>query len=357
MISQLSIKGILSSILRPFLAILGAVAVSALLLAAFGYSPVEAFGSMWEASFKNMRSFGNLLNNASPLLFTGIAVAVAYRGSTFNIGAEGQFLLGATAATWVGITFTSLPGPLLMVLMIVGGALAGAAWALIPGYLKAKSGISEIITTIMFSYIALQLVGFLVRGPLRDRAQAEPQSYAIAEQGFLPYLLPGTKSHPGFLVGVLVAIVVFIILFKSSFGFELRAVGYNSTASKYAGISVTRTTIFSMLISGALAGMGGAFELSGSSHYLFERISPGYGYTAIAVSILAGNNPIGVVFSALLFGFLRTGSAAMQRNLGLSSSFADIVQSIIIIFVAVAAVNRGLPKRKAEKKTAAGKEA
>lgn len=329
---------VIRSFWKPLLAILGSIALSALLLVAFNYPVGEAFKSLWEASFKNPRVFGNMLNKASPLLFTGIAVAIGNRGSVFNIGAEGQFLLGAVASTWVGITFTGLPGPVLMVLMILAGAVAGAAWAFIPGILKAKLAISEVITTIMFNYIALQLVGFLVRTVLRDRSQAEPQSYAIAKQGELPYLF--AKLHPGFLCGCIVAVLIFILLFKSYFGYEVRSVGFNNTASKYAGISVNKTVVVTMLISGALAGMGGAFELAGGAHYLYEKISAGYGYTAIAVSVLAGNNPIGVIFSSMLFGFLDTGSTAMQRSIGVSASFADIVQGIIIIFVAVAAVGR-----------------
>lgn len=340
MIKMTNFREALRGLWKPALAILGAILLSCILLLAFGYNPAEAFSALWKASFENMRVFGTMLNKASPLLFTGVAVAIAYRGSVFNIGAEGQFLAGAVAATWIGINFTYMPGVLLMILMILGGAVAGAAWAFIPGLLKAKYGISEVITTIMFNYIAIQLVGFLVRGPLRDRGQAEPQSYAIAAQGYMPYLLPGTKLHPGFLIGVIVAIIIFILLFKSYFGYEVRAVGNNNIAAKYAGISVNKTVILTMLISGALAGMGGAFELAGGSHYLYEKISSGYGYTAIAVSILANNNPIGVIFSSMLFGFLKTGSTAMQRSIGISASFADIVQGIIIVFVAVAAVSK-----------------
>ena len=202
----------------------------------------------------------------------------------------------------------------------------------------------------MFNYIALQLVGFLVRNPMRDRSQAEPQSYAIAEQGFMPYLIEKTKLHPGFFVGCIVAVIVYILLFKTYFGYEVRAVGYNRTAAKYGGINVNRTMILTMLISGALAGMGGAFEVAGSAHYLYEKISNGYGFTAIAVSILAANNPIGVIFSSLLFGFLASGSTAMQRSIGVSASFADIVQGIIIIFVAVAAVSQVKKSKKPIKK-------
>jgi simple sugar transport system permease protein len=181
-------------------------------------------------------------------------------------------------------------------------------------------------------------VGFIVRNPLRDLSQPEPQSYPIAKQAYLPYLLDGTRLHPGFILACVMAVVIFIILFKTHFGYEVRAVGFNSSAARYAGINGKMTIIATMLISGALAGIGGAFELAGATHFLYENISGGFGFTAIAISVLAGNNPIGVVFSATLFAFLINGSTAMQRNIGVSASFADIVQGIIIIFVAVAAV-------------------
>lgn len=347
-----NLKLALKNAWKPALAILGSLVVSWLLLTAFGYNAFQALASLYKASFENLRVFGTMLNRASPLLFTGIAVAIAYRGSVFNIGAEGQFLAGAIATTWVGITFTALPGFVLIFLMLVAGAIAGAAWAFIPGLLKAKYGISEIITTIMFNYIGIQLVGYLVRNPMRDTAQAEPQSFTIAKHAWMPYIVPGTKMHPGFLVGCIMAIIIFVLLFKSWFGYEVRAVGYNTIASKYAGINVSSTMIATMLISGALAGMGGAFEVAGGSHYLYEKLSGGYGYTAIAVSILAANNPIGVIFSSALFGFLATGATAMQRAIGISAQFASIVQAVIIIFVAVAAVGstkKAKPKKAADK--------
>lgn len=330
----------LRGFVKPFTAILVAFVIGWSILVIANYDAPKAFAALWNAGFKNLKSFANVLNKACPLLFTGIAVAFSFRGNVFNIGAEGQFLLGAAAATWIGVTFTQLPGFLLIPLILISGAAAGAACAYIPGYLKAKLQVSEVITTIMFNYIALQFIGFLVRGPLKDSSQAEPQSYMIASGGFLPYILPGTKMHLGFLLGIIVAVLISILLFKTYFGYEVRAVGFNNTAAKVGGINVEKTMISTMMISGALAGMGGAIELSGTTHYLLEGISPGYGFTAIAVSILASNNPVGVIFSSLLFGFLSAGSTAMQRAADVSASFVNTFQGIIIIFVAIAAVKQ-----------------
>ncbi len=336
---------------KPAAAILISLALGTLILLLAGYDVQKSFLALWHATFKDLRSFAGTVNKSSPLLFTALAVAISFRGNVFNIGAEGQLLMGAVGATVVGTTFTGLPGPVLIFLMILAGAVGGALCAYIPGLLKAKYDVSEVITTIMFNYIALQFVGYLVRGPLRDVKQAEPISFTIAKQGFLPSLIPGTKLHLGFLLGCVIAAFLFFLLFKNYIGYEIRAVGFNKNAANVAGINVRSTVIGTMLLSGAIAGVGGAIELA-NVHYLLQGISPGYGYTAIAVAILASSNPIGVIFSSLLFGGLSAGASAMQREAGVSASFVQIFQGIIIVAVALAAVQR----RAAERKKGGGNE-
>lgn len=343
-------KNTLSMLAKPFLAILASVALCFLLLTVSGYDAIEAFRALYEASFYSARGVGNLLNKACPLLFAGIAVAFSFRGSVFNLGAEGQFMLGAIASTWVGTTFIHLPGLLLIPLMILSGALAGAIWGFFPGYFKARHEVPEVITTIMFNYIALHLAGYLVRYPMRDFTQLEPQTASIAKQAYFSYFLEGTKLHAGFFIGCVIAIVIGILLFKTYLGYEVRAVGNNAIAAKYGGIKVGPTITAAMLLSGAIAGIGGAVEVCGNSHYLYEAISAGHGYTAIAVSILAGNNPFGVIVTSLLFGFLSAGSTAMQRAVDVSASFVNIFQGIIIIFVAIAAASLSPKKRYLKKK-------
>ncbi len=330
---------------KPIVAIISAIVLCWLLLVIAGYDAQAAFKALYGASFKNTRAFGTWLNKSCPLLFTGIAVALSFRCNVFNIGTEGQFLLGAIAATVVGTTLTGLPGIVIILLMFLAGAIAGALWGLIPGWLKARYGVSEVITTIMFNYIAVQLLGYLIRGPLQDTTQAEPQSFSIAKDAYLSYLLPETRLHIGFILGLIVAVIAFIWLFKTYYGYEMRAVGLSPIAAQCGGINVQRTMITAMIISGGIAGLGGAIELAGTSHFLFEGISPGYGYTAIAVSILASNNPIGVVLSALLFGFLNAGSTAMQRAADVSASFVNIFQGVIVVFVALAEMSRQRGKR------------
>lgn len=343
-----TLKNRLRSSIRPAAAVLLALGIIWIILVLAQYNAALAFNALFEAGFKNMKAFGNVLNRACPLLFTGLAVAFALRGNVINIGAEGQFLAGTIAATWTGITFFMLPGIILIPLMIIMGALAGAAWGFFPGILKAKLGVSEVITTIMFNYIALHIIGALVRGPMQDITQAEPQSYPIAKQAFLPNIIPGTKMHFGFLLGIIFALILYIVLFKTYFGYEVRAVGHSHTAAKTLGIAINRTSIFTMLIAGSMAGIGGAIEI-GNNHYLLESISPGYGFTAIAVAILSSNNPIGVIFSSLLFGFLSAGSTAMQRTAGVSATFVEVFQGLIVIFIAIAA-ETNTTKRKHLKK-------
>ena len=352
--SSASFKKVLSSIWRPVVALIAAIFVSGIVLVIFNYDVGLSFRAMIDASFKNVRTVGNLMNNTCPLLFCGLSVAISYRSSVFNIGAEGQFIAGTIASCWIGIAFADLPGGLLLVLMLLGGMIAGALWAYIPGMLKARYNINEVITTIMFNYIALQLIGCLTRTILRDKTQADPQSYKIPVSSWLSYLLPGTKMNSGVVIGVVVAIVIYIILFKTPYGFDVRAVGYNKVASMYCGIKVKSVTIKTMMLAGALAGLGGAIEVCGSSHYIFEKISNNFGYTGIAISVLANNNPIGVIFSSLLFGFLKTGSSTMQRIVNASAQFTTVIQGIVILFIAISASANALGtskvKKKAEKK-------
>jgi general nucleoside transport system permease protein len=327
-------------LLRPTIAILISLLIGALILLLAGYDVGKAFASLWLGTFRNLFSITSTINRSSPLIFVGLAVAIAFRGSVFNIGAEGQLLMGAVFATVIGVTFTTLPGIVLIPLMIIAGALGGALWGFIPGFLKAKYEVSEVITTIMFNYIALYFIGYLVRGPMRDPARAEPQSHTIAEQGFLPSILPGTRLHFGYFLGILFAVLLFYLLFKTFVGYEVRAVGFNRDAARCGGISVEKTVTATMLISGGLAGIGGALELA-NVHYLIEGISPGHGYTGISVAVLAASNPIGIIFTSLLFGALSSGAMTMQRMAGVSASFVNIFQGVMIVAIALAAVKQG----------------
>lgn len=340
---------------RPFAAIVGSMLVSYLVLLVTGYDGTAAIKALFSASFNFssmthfLRALTNMLNKTSPLLFTGLALAISFRCNVFNVGTEGQFLFGCIAAVYIGyyvpMLVPSIPGIVLRLLIFIGGAVAGAIWGLFPGYLKVKHGVSEIITTIMLNYVALHFIGYLVRGPIMDLNQAEAQSVVIAKQGYMPYIIGpeqvvGVRLHAGFFIGCVLAIILYVFLFKTFYGYEIRATGYNQLAAKCCGISVNRTMMGTMLLSGALAGLGGAVELAGNTHYLLENISPGYGFTAIAVSILASNNPAGIILSATLFGFLSNGAGAMQKAAGVTKSFVDLFQGIIIVVVGLVTMGK-----------------
>lgn len=299
-----------------------------------GYSPTKAYTALWESAFGSRSYFADTLIKTTPLLLTGLGVAFAFRASVFNIGAEGQLHIGALIVAWLGVALDGLPMAVLLPLVLLLGALGGGVFAAFAGWLKARLGVSEVITTIMLNYIAIRLVGFCVHGPLKEQVGRFPQSDRIVEAARMPIVLPGTRLHLGFVIAVVLAVCLYYVLFRTPFGYEVRAVGLNPTAAKAQGINITTRIVMTMFLSGTLAGLAGAVEMSAVSQRLYEQFSPGYGYDAIAVSLVAKNNPAGVIFSAFLFGILRTGSNMMQRAANVSAVFVYVFQALVVFFVA-----------------------
>ncbi|OGT95469.1 MAG: hypothetical protein A2083_02465 [Gemmatimonadetes bacterium GWC2_71_9] len=279
-----------------------------------------------------MSDLAAALARATPLLIAGLAVALAFRAGIWNIGAEGQLLAGAVAAAWVG-TRWHLHSPLFALAVIpLVAALAGAAWAAVPALLRARFGVLEVITTIMLNFIAEHLVGFLVHGPLQEAARTYPQSDPIATAARLAPLIPGTRFTVVFPAAVGLAVLLWIFLTRTSAGFALRATGASPLAARVSGrIRVTRVTVLAFLASGALAALAGAAEVCGVTFALYERLSPGYGYTAIAVALLARLHPLWIALSALFFGTLEAGAAALQRSAGIPSVTVYAVEALIIL--------------------------
>ncbi|HHY38670.1 MAG TPA: ABC transporter permease [Clostridia bacterium] len=336
--SWLIIAGRVSAL--PILAMAFALTLGAVVIYAAGYSPSLAYEAVWQSTFGSKVYFADTLVKTVPLIFTGVAVAIAFRGSVFNIGAEGQFLMGALAASWAGVALGGLPGPLPLLSVLLIGLVAGGLFGALAGFLKARLGVSEVISTIMLNYVAMRLVGFAVTGPLKEVGGANPQTARIAPNAMLGIIVQGTRLHWGFFLALLVAVLAYYLLFKTTFGFEVQAVGYNPVAAGCSGINISRNIVLTMFLSGGLAGLGGAVELSGVSYRLYEAFSPGYGYDAIAIALLAGNNPVGVLFTSFLFGALRSGSNMMQRSAGISSVFVYVFQALVVFFVAAFAVRR-----------------
>jgi simple sugar transport system permease protein len=275
-------------------------------------------------------------------MITGLAVAFAFRGGVFNIGAEGQLLMGALASTTVTLALESSLGWLVVVPALLSGALAGCAWAAVAAELKRRFHVLEIISTIMLNFIAIHLVSLLVRGPLQEPTRIYPQTPTFANSAHLPRLIPGTRLHIGFAVAIVLAIALAWFFARTASGFRVRAIGASPSASRATGrIDTDRLAFRVFLISGALAGLAGAIEVNGVTFALYENLSPGYGYTAIAVALIAGLNPLGVIASGIFFGLLETGASALQREFAVPSALASVVESLLILGVLAISAIKG----------------
>jgi len=328
-----SARQLLPSLVPSILALVSASFFGALLVSAFGHSPVSVFFTMAAGAFGDAYHFSETLLKTTPLIFTGLAVALSFRAGIWNIGAEGQFLAGALMVTAFGANSVNFFAPAFFVLMIAGVFLSGAFLGIIAGWLREKHGVSEVISTIMLNVIAAQFLGYAVHGPLQEAARTYPQSDRLAEVARLSLLWPGTRLHSGVIIALLLAIMFWLILFRRPFGFCLRVIGQNPRAAQISGINVSRHIIAALALSGGLAACGGAIEVAGVTGRLYENISPGYGYTGIAVAMLGRLHPLGILPAAFLFGALESGAGALQRSLGISAVLAEVIQGLVILFV------------------------
>ncbi len=316
----------------------GAVLLGLAILAAglhlAGYDAALALGALWRGAFGSWYAFTSAtLVRAVPLIVIGLGIALAFRGGAFNIGAEGQFYAGAIAATWAGLHLGGLPSLLAVPLLLAAAALAGALWVSLPVWLKLRYGVMEVISTLLLNFVAESLVSLMVQGPLQEGQRIYPQSDPIAVSARLP-LLPGTRLHAGFLLALLASLGLWYLFSRTLWGFRLRAVGAGPRAAELSGrIDSRKLTAVALLGSGALAGMAGGIEVSGVSYALFQNLSPGYGFTGIAVALLARLHPLGVVGSGILLGALEAGAGAMQRDAGVPAVAVYVVEAVVILVV------------------------
>jgi simple sugar transport system permease protein len=302
--------------------------------------------------FKDITPVTETLLRATPLIFAGLAVALGFRAGVFNIGAEGQIYIGALFATAVGINFADMPLLIHLPLAVAAGFLGGALWGFIPGILKAQTGAHEVITTIMLNYISYLVVDLALRQvffqlPGRD----DPVSKFIVPTATLPRLFAAERLHWGLILALLAAVAVWWLLFRSTRGFEFRAVGLNPSGARYAGINISRTVVLTMMISGGLAGLAGASEILGTNLRLTPGFSPHWGFDAIAIALLGSSRPVGVVFSAILFGALRAGATPMQAQTGIPIDLVVVIQGLVIMFIAAPGLVRGIYRIKVAKTT------
>ena len=290
------------------------------------------------------KAFGPIsesLVQSIPYIFAGLSVALGFRAGLFNIGAEGQLFVGALTGVWAGFALTGLPPIIHIPLALLAGALGGAIWGFIPGLLKAKTGGHEVINTIMMNYIAFRLSEFLLRGPLQRPDSFNPVSPFIQDSAKLPRLFDDPlRFHWGFFVALFVAWLVYYLLFRTKWGFDLRTVGTNPHAARYAGMNIVTVTVVAMSLAGALAGLAGANEVLGVNYNLAVAFSSGYGFDSIALALLGKSHPLGVVMASLMFGTLRNGAIQMQVSAGIPIDIISVMQAMILIFVAAPAIIR-----------------
>jgi ABC-type uncharacterized transport system permease subunit len=313
-----------------------AIAVlSLLLLEAGGYDASLALAALWKGSLGSSYALTSAtLVRAVPLILAGLAVALAFRAGVFNIGAEGQLLAGAAVSGVIGIELSGVLGVLVLPTELAAGAIAGASWAGVAAWLRSRFRVLEVISTIMLNFVALHTIGYLVRGPLQEPLRIYPQSDALPDVARMPKLIDGTRLHWGLVAAIGAAVLLWWVLRHTAAGFRLRASGANPHAARIAGlIDVSRVTATAFLVSGALAGLAGAVELTGVTFALYENISPGYGYTAIAVALLARLNPLAVIATGFFFGALEAGAAAMQRDAGVPAALVSVVEAGIVLAV------------------------
>jgi len=360
----------LLDILVPFIAVAAALAVGAIILLLQDTNPLTAYGTMLRGAFTNKNGLADTMVKMIPLLLVALGVAIAFRGGVINIGAEGQLIVGAMLTTYIGLQLgDKLPGVLVIIIGLVAGMLMGGFWAAIPGYLKARLGVNEILSTIMMNQIAIQIAFYLLRGPMIDPAELEagtniPHSARLPQSTDLPrftdmaqwfgldksaddlgltgfaaelygLLVEPTRLHFGLIIAIVMAILVYVFLWRTTIGYRIRAVGLNKDASRYAGINVQRYIVLSMTLGGMFAGLAGAVEILGLHHRMFEpqAVSAGYGFSGIVVALFGSLHPLGIIPSALLFGGLLVGGDKMQRAIQVPQVLITVILGMVVLFV------------------------
>jgi simple sugar transport system permease protein len=322
----------------PFLAMLAALVIGAIVLIFLKVNPLTAYASIFTGVFGSMSGFTQSLVKATPLLLVGLGICIAFRASMINIGAEGQIILGALGATAWSLAFRNWPGWILLPTTLIVSFMAGALWGLVPGILKARFRVNEILSTVMMNAIALQLMNLLIRGPLIDQAGVTAgtylaQSERLPESVWLTRLIPQTLLHTGSILAVVLAVVVYIFLWRTTIGFRIRAVGLNPDASRYAGVNVPAYQALSLTLAGGFAGLAGAVEVMGVHHRLLEGITSGYGFSGIVAALFGGLHPLGLIPAAWLFGSLLVGADKMQRAVQVPSALIDTLLGLVVLFV------------------------
>lgn len=324
--------------LLPIAAVLLAFAIGAVLLWALDENPLEAYWTLISGAFGSVAGLTATLTKMTPLLLVGLGICISFRGGVINIGGEGQLIMGALAATAAGLALRTLPGWLLLPISLICGAIGGALWGGIAGVLKARLNVNEILSTVMLNAIAFQMMNWLLRGPLLDPAQRAagthiPQTEALPETIWLTKLVPRTQLHGGIFLALILAVLVYFLLWRTTLGYRIRMVGLNAFAARYAGIRVPTYVALSLILGGAFAGLAGAVEVVGLHHRMLEGLSGGYGFSGIVAALFGKLHPLGTIPASFFFGGLLVGADKMQRAIQVPSALITVVNGLVVMFV------------------------
>lgn len=322
--------------LTSVLALVAALCVGAIVILLNGDSPVLAYGSLLKGSFSNAHYLAATLSSATPLIFTGLGVAVAFKAGMANIGAEGQLYMGAMAAAVVGI-YLKLPAPLLLPAALLASFLAGGFWGMIPAVLKVRYSTNEVVTTLMLNYIAQLFTSYLANYPLKAEGSALGMTVNVQDGAKLPILYSGSRLNVGFLLAVAAAILIAVLFKHTALGYEMRVSGENPVFAQYIGIDTNRRMVQGMFLGGGLAGMGGAILVLGIQYKFVQDISPGYGFDGLTIALMAVFNAYAVLPISVMFGALRAGGVTMELNTNVPSELSEVIQATIILFIAAQA--------------------
>ncbi len=333
------------------IAVILGLAASAALLLFLGKNPILAYTLLAKSVIRDRYTFADIFVKATPLIFTALAFAFTYKANLFNIGAQGQFYIGALAAAAVTLSIGSrLPGPISLIIIFAAAVLAGGLWGSLIGIAKAKFKSNEFLMSMMSTFVALALMNYLLRTVLMESKHEYPQTNPFAAALCLPIILPGTRLHAGFILAVLIAIVIWFVLYRTSFGYRIRVVGYNSDAARLSGIDSSKIYIFTFFIAGALAAIAGFTEANGVQHMLVQDFNPDIGAEGIGIAILANANPIGIIFASILIGTLKVGGTIMGQRSGIPASIIGIMEGFVMVFVILSFfVRGGLETRRAKR--------
>lgn len=344
--------------LTTILAVILGLVLSGLLMLLLDINPINAFSILFTSLFRDAYTFADIFVKATPLIFTALSFAFTYKANLYNIGAQGQFYIGAVVAAAVSLLLQDkLPGLLVLLIVLILVMVSSGIWGSFIGFVKAKYNANEFLVSMMSTYVALNLMNYLLRTVMKEAKGEYPQTDSLAKAVWIPKMIKGTRLHYGFLIALVTAILIWVLLYKTPLGYRIRVVGYNANAARLAGINARKVYILAFFISGALAGMAGFTEVNGVQHLLLQGFNADIGSAGLGIAILANANPIGIIFAAILFGALRVGGLIMGQAANVPASIIEVMQGFVMIFVILSYYVRNELEIRREKKRLQRREA